>query len=104
MPTVRTQVVRCLFTACVAAASLNFPGVAEAQQKTPRTFELRANSPEFWKLLDRKASLTTVADGFRFTEGPVWDRRGFLYVSDEQGNRIFRIFPDGRKELLLEIG
>ena len=74
------------------------------QQNPPRSFELRAKSPKFWKLVDRNAQLTKIADGFKFTEGPAWHKSGFLYVSDEQGNKIYKIFPDGRKELFLEIG
>src|SRR3954447_4600827 len=104
MPTVRAHVVHCFFAACIAAAFAALPGSAYAQQKGPRNFELRANTPQFWKVVDRKASLTTVADGFHFTEGPVWHPRGFLYVSDEPDNKIYRVFPDGRKELFLEIG
>ncbi len=45
-----------------------------------------------------------MASGFGFTEGPVWDRAGFLYVSDETENKIFRVYPDGRKEAMLSIG
>jgi gluconolactonase len=39
-----------------------------------------------------------------FTEGPVWDPAGFVYVSDEVINKIFRIYPDGRKEELISLG
>ena len=76
----------------------------EAQTSPQRRFELKAESEEFWKLIDRAATLEKVAGGFTFTEGPVWDPRGFLYFSDEAGNRLHRVFPDGRLELLLEIG
>jgi gluconolactonase len=70
-----------------------------------RRFELLAESPQFWKLLDRDAQLTTVAAGFGFTEGPVWDPSGFLYVSDEEINKIFRVYlADGRKEEVLSLG
>jgi gluconolactonase len=62
-----------------------------------RQFELRAESPQFWELLDRKAQLTRVMGGFGFTEGPVWDPAGFLYVSDEEQNKIFRLHVEGRK-------
>jgi gluconolactonase len=54
--------------------------------------------------VDRDAKLEKVAGGMRFLEGPVWDERGFLYVSDEQLNQVFRVFPDGRRETVLEIG
>lgn len=29
---------------------------------------------------------------------------GFLYISDEPGNKIYRIYPDGRKEEVIAIG
>jgi gluconolactonase len=70
-----------------------------------RRFELLAESPQFWKLLDRDAQLSTVAKGFGFTEGPVWDPAGFLYVSDEEINKIFRVYvADGRKEEVISLG
>jgi len=67
-------------------------------------FQLKAESPEFWKLMDRESKLTKVAGDFGFTEGPVWDDSGFLYVSDEEKNKIYRVFLDGRKEELVSLG
>lgn len=48
--------------------------------------------------------MTTLAGGFGFTEGPVWDPAGFVYVSDEEQNKIYRVYPDGRKETLIALG
>jgi gluconolactonase len=45
-----------------------------------------------------------VATEFGFTEGPVWDQSGFLYVSDEEVNEIYRIYLDGHKEELVQLG
>ena len=74
-------------------------------QKPDRKFDLEAISPKFWKLISRDAKLGTVASGFGFTEGPVWDKAGFLYVSDEEINKIFRVYTkDGRKEELISLG
>jgi gluconolactonase len=73
-------------------------------QKTPRKFELQAATPQFWNLIRRDAKLTTIATGFGFTEGPVWDASGFLYVSDEEQNKIFRVYPDGHQESLIDLG
>ena len=64
---------------------------------------MQALSPEFWAIFDRDARLETVAQGFGFTEGPMWDPAGFLYVSDETINKIFRVFPDGRKEAVIAL-
>jgi gluconolactonase len=84
----------------VIATSLGLP-----QSKKPaRKFELQAQSPQFWNLVSRDAKLNVVATGFGFTEGPVWDQAGFLYVSDEELNKIFRVFPDGHKQEVISLG
>lgn len=70
----------------------------------PREFAMRAESPQFWKLFSHEAKLEVLATGFDFTEGPVWDPTGFLYVSDEEINKIFRVYPDGHKEELISLG
>ena len=76
--------------------------VAFGQEK--RNFELQSLSPKFWELFDHDAKLEKVAGDFGFTEGPMWDPAGFLYVSDETINKIFRVFPDGRKEEVIALG
>jgi|SRR5579859_1744230 len=95
MKFVRKQVLPAIILlACLVAAS--------AQNR--RTFELQPLSPKFWELIDQKAKLETVATGFGFTEGPMWDSSGFLYVSDETLNKIFRVYPDGKKEEVIALG
>ena len=79
-------------------------GLRAQRKQAPRQFELKAESPKFWKLIDKGATIQKVAGDFGFTEGPVWDKRGFLYVSDEEKNKIFRVFPDGRTEEVLSLG
>lgn len=34
----------------------------------------------------------------------MWDPKGFVYVSDETLNKIFRVFADGRKEEVISLG
>ena len=78
--------------------------LTHAQEKVPtREFGLESNSPRFWKLFERGVKLQTLASGFGFTEGPVWDEKGFVWVSDETLNKIFRVYTDGRKEEVLSI-
>jgi len=84
--------------------ALAFLSGAAHPQTPSREFALKAESPKFWELLDHKASLTRVASGFGFTEGPVWDERGFLYVSDEGQNKIFKVYPDGHKNEVISLG
>ena len=69
-----------------------------------RKFELIAHSAKFWDLFDHDAKLTRMAGDFGFTEGPVWDPAGFLYVSDEEQNKIYRVYSDGRKEAVIALG
>jgi gluconolactonase len=73
------------------------------EKKTALTFALRAESPEFWGLVAHNAKLETFSKGFGFTEGPIWDPLGFVYVSDETLNKIFRVYPDGHKETLISL-
>ncbi len=91
----RKIVVRCVVMACL---------VVGAAGQASRHFELQGLSPSFWDLVDRNARLETVATGFGFTEGPVWDEAGFLYVSDETLNKIFRVYPGGKKEEVIALG
>jgi gluconolactonase len=78
-------------------------GLLRAQSAAPRSFELKAESPQFWELFTDGAKLEKIAAGFGFTEGPIWDDAGFLYVSDEKQNKLSRVFPDGRVETVLSI-
>ncbi len=90
-------------TAAVSLALLS--AVPICAQDSKRHFELQAQSPKFWDLIPHDAKLETVATGFGFTEGPVWDRAGFLCVSDETLNKISRVYvTDGRKEEVISLG
>jgi gluconolactonase len=80
------------------------PAVTNRPAETKREFQLQATSPHFWELFDRNSAISTIASDFGFTEGPVWDAAGFLYVSDEVTNKIFRVYMDGRKEEVLSLG
>jgi gluconolactonase len=72
--------------------------------KPEREFALEATSPQFWKLVDKQANVSIVASGFGFTEGPVWDPAGFLYVSDEVQNFIYVIDKTGARHTTIALG
>jgi gluconolactonase len=89
----------------VAAGLLLAAGMSGAQDaQKPREFSLHAYVPGFWTLIPKTAKLETVAKGFGFTEGPVWDPAGFLYVSDEETNKIFKLWLDGQKSEVIALG
>jgi len=77
---------------------------AVIQAQKSQAFQLKPLSPKFSELIGSDAKLETVASGFGFTEGPMWDPAGFLYISDETINKIFRVYPDGKKEEVIALG
>jgi len=93
---------KCNFKLLSLAIVLTSFGLSFAQ--TSQKFELQAERPEFWNLVDKNEQMTRVATGFGFTEGPVWDESGFLYVSDEVQNKIYRVYLDGHKEDYIALG
>lgn len=93
-------------TLAIATSLLLVVGASgvRATSHAARDFQLQAQSPQFWDLVGHNAKVTVVGTGFGFTEGPVWDQAGFLYVSDETINKIFRLRPDGKKEEVIALG
>jgi gluconolactonase len=52
-------------------------------------------SPALDEIVPRDARIEKLADGFLFTEGPVWHPGGYLLFSDPNANTIYRWTPDG---------
>jgi gluconolactonase len=62
----------------------------EVIRKDPTIDAIVPPNPKIFKL----------ADGFKFTEGPVWDRTGgYLLFSDPNSNTIYKYSPDGNGTL-----
>ena len=49
-----------------------------------------------------QVTVEKVAAGFRFTEGPVWAKDGFLLFSDVPSSRILKLAPGGKPETFRE--
>jgi gluconolactonase len=58
-------------------------------------------NPEVTRFIDTNAELQVLARDCAFAEGPVWSPEGFYLFSDIPANCVYRISPDGRKELYL---
>jgi gluconolactonase len=97
------KVFSAFFIAVLLLIAVSVSGMPHAPGP-PAEFQLKAESPQFWDLVDHNAKLTVVGTGFGFTEGPVWDDAGFLYVSDETINKIYRLHLDGKKEEVIALG
>src|SRR5262249_22147748 len=100
----RAVAITCGAVTAVLVLALAVLALPQSPHRARRTFALRADSPAFWELVPRDAKLETLATGFGFTEGPVWDQSGFVYISDEEANKIYRVYRDGHKEELLALG
>ena len=62
----------------------------EVIRKDPAIDAIVPPNPKIFKL----------AEGFKFTEGPVWDRKGgYLLFSDPNSNTIYKYSPDGNGTL-----
>ena len=62
----------------------------EVLRKDPAIDAIVPPNPKIFKL----------AEGFKFTEGPVWDRKGsFLLFSDPNNNTIYKYSPEGNGQL-----
>jgi gluconolactonase len=55
-----------------------------------------ARADELSSIVAPGAKVEKIAHGFRFTEGPVWDRRGWLLFSDIPADTIYRWTPGPR--------
>ena len=60
--------------------------------------------PAFDRLLPTDPHVEKVADGFTFTEGPLWRPSGVLWFSDVVGNVVRQWSPDGKVVELLRPG
>jgi gluconolactonase len=87
------------------ALALAWPPAHLQAQHQKRAAGLEAISPSFWDLIDRGTALSRIATGFGFTEGPVWDQSGYLWVSDETLNQIFKVdIKTGNKTQVIALG
>ncbi|MFN0152232.1 MAG: SMP-30/gluconolactonase/LRE family protein [bacterium] len=79
----------------VRSAKLDF--YAGPRSIEPRTVALEVDrrDPAIDALVPRDAKLEKLAEGFVFTEGPVWSRDGYLLFSDPNENTIYQWTPAG---------
>ena len=62
--------------------------------------EVIRKDPAIDAIVPRNPKIFKLAEGFKFTEGPVWDRKGgYLLFSDPNSNTIYKYSPDGNGTL-----
>ena len=72
-------------------AVVSFAGSLQAQQPSPGGVKIVRLDPRFDKLVPRDAKIEKIADGFKWAEGPAWNRKdGYLLFSDIPNNSVFK--------------
>jgi gluconolactonase len=62
--------------------------------------EIVRKDPALDAIIPPNPKIFKLAEGFKFTEGPVWDRKGnFLLFSDPNNNTIYKYSPEGNGAL-----
>ncbi len=92
----RSPVVHSILLA--AGACVGLYGRAQAQEKTerPTLGTIERLDPRFDRLVPAGARVERIAEGFDWSEGPVWDRKGGrLLFSDVPLNTVFQ-WQDGK--------
>jgi gluconolactonase len=82
----------------VREAKLEFyKGSAEPMAITPSevNVEIVKNDVEIEKIVGANPKVWKIAEGFKFTEGPVWTSEGLLF-SDPNSNTIYKYSKDGK--------
>lgn len=67
--------------------------------------EVVRNDPAMDQIVGPNAKVFKLAEGFEFTEGPIWINKdgGYLLFSDPNANTIFKYIPNGDQDGKLEV-
>jgi len=80
----------------VRSATLDFYKEGRLGRKAALTAEVKRVDPALDAIVPDRLTIEKLADGFIFTEGPVWVPDGYLLFSDPNANTIYRWSPDGQ--------
>jgi gluconolactonase len=80
----------------VRSATLDFYKNGRIGKKSEVKAEVKRVDPGLDAIVPEGLTIEKLADGFIFTEGPVWVPEGYLLFSDPNANTIYRWSPDGQ--------
>ena len=80
----------------VRSATLDFYKKGRIGTKTEVKADVKRVDPGLDAIVPEGLTMEKLADGFIFTEGPVWLPEGYLLFSDPNANTIYRWTPDGQ--------
>ncbi|HEU5292969.1 MAG TPA: SMP-30/gluconolactonase/LRE family protein [Cyclobacteriaceae bacterium] len=82
-----------------------FSFIVYAQEAKPPIGTIEFISDELSRIIKKDAKVEIVAEGFQFTEGPLWfDKEKMLLVSDIPGNTIYKWTEEKGKEVFVKPG
>ena len=79
---------------------INYVGKGQtpkAQASSSRVITTKQNN--LGQILTAKSQVEKIAEGFEFTEGPLWHPDGFLLFSDIPANKIYKWQPEQKIEI-----
>ncbi|PYV28205.1 MAG: SMP-30/gluconolactonase/LRE family protein [Acidobacteria bacterium] len=83
--------------------SSGVPTVPLAITPSEVNVEIIRNDPAFDAIVGPNPKIYKLAEGFKFTEGPIWVRDGkYLLFSDPNNNTIYKYASDGSLSVFLE--
>jgi gluconolactonase len=87
----------------VRSATLDFYAPGKLRRALEAKLEVDRKDAALDAILPSNAKLEKLADGFAFTEGPVWvnDGDGYLLFSDPNNNVIYRLTRDGDVQIYM---
>lgn len=80
----------------VRSATLDFYKKGRVGRKAETVATVKRMDPALDAIVPPGLTIEKLADGFIFTEGPVWLPEGYLLFSDPNANTIYRWTPDGQ--------
>ncbi len=77
----------------IRSATLDFHKEYDVNPKWKDLGHIVKFQPELDELISPNTKIEQIADGFQFTEGPVWHPGGYLLFSDPNANVIYKYSP-----------
>ncbi len=102
MPKIKLTLVFAVASLTVACSTA--PPSAPAPANPAAVGSIVRLDPAFDALVPPDAQIEKLADGFTFTEGPIWRPSGGLWFSDVVGNVVRQWSPDGKVTEILNPG
>jgi gluconolactonase len=87
---------------CIVPLCLSGLAVALAQGHYEKVGSIERLDPALDAIVPKDAVIEKLADGFKWTEGPVWIHAGYLLFAEIPSNRIMKWSPQGGASVFMQ--